>query len=85
MKIKKFSKKPDDFNDRTGAKAVICYPNNNLDDNLKILHKARENLEKINEVIVSPRDAKTFVVKEGNFFRIESIEGPQVGDLNLFQ
>ena len=85
MKIKKFSKKPDDLNDRIGGKSIICYPNDSLDDNLKVLHKARESLEKINEVIISPRDAKTFVVKEGNFFRIESIEGPQVGDLNLFQ
>ena len=85
MKIKKFSKKPDDLNDRIGAKPIICYPNDSLDDNLKILHKARESLEKINEVIIPPRDAKTFVVKEGNFFRIESIDGPQVGDLNLFQ
>ena len=68
MKIKKFSKKPDDLNDRIGAKPIICYPNDSLDDNLKILHKARESLEKINEVIIPPRDAKTFVVKEGNFF-----------------
>ena len=28
--------------------------------------------------------AKTFNVKSGNFFRIESVDGPQVGDLNLF-
>ena len=85
MKIKKFAKKPNDLNDRVGKKLIVCYPNDSLDDNLKILHKARENLEKINEVIVSPRDAKTFIVEKGNFFRIESIKGPQVGDLNLFQ
>jgi len=41
--------------------------------------------KKIDEVIIPPRDAKTFKVKFGNFFRIESVEGPQVGDLNLFQ
>ena len=29
--------------------------------------------------------SKIFEVKTGDFFRIESIEGPQVGDLNLFQ
>ena len=39
---------------------------------------------KKNEVIIPPRDAKTFEVKYGEFFRIESVEGPQVGDLNLF-
>ena len=46
MKIKKFSKKPDDLNNRVGAKPIICYPNNRLNDCLKILHKARENLKK---------------------------------------
>ena len=85
MKIKKFSGTPSDINDRVGAKPVICYPNKDLTNNLDILHKARKNLKKIDEVIVPPRDAKTFYVKSSNFFRIESVEGPQVGDLNIFQ
>ena len=85
MKIKKFSKKPKNLNERLGAKPIICYPNENLEnENLKLLHNARKYIEKINEVIIPPRDAKTFNVKSGNFFRIESVEGPQVGDLNLF-
>ncbi|PDH20961.1 MAG: hypothetical protein CNC05_02405 [Pelagibacterales bacterium MED-G42] len=86
MKIKKFSKKPLNIENRVGAKPVVCYPNSNLkDDNLDILLKARKYLVKNNEVTISPRDAKTFEVKRGEFFRIESVEGPQVGDLNLFQ
>ena len=85
MKIKKFSEKPADINSRVGAKPVICYPNDNINDNIGILHKARKYIKQIDEVIVPPRDAKTFNVNSGNFFRIESIEGPQVGDLNLFQ
>ena len=85
MKIKKFSKKPTNIKSRVGAKPVICYPNESINDNLKILHEARKYIKQIDEVIVPPRDAKTFQVKSGNFFRIESIEGPQVGDLNLFQ
>ena len=85
MKIKKFSGTPSDINERVGAKPVICYPNKDLTNNLDILHKARKNLKKIDEVIVPPRDAKTFYVKSSNFFRIESVEGPQVGDLNIFQ
>ena len=84
MKIKKFSKKPTDFKSRVGAKPVICYPNENINNNLKILHEARKHIKQIDEVIIPPRDAKTFNVKTGNFFRIESVEGPQVGDLNLF-
>lgn len=86
MKIKKFSKKPDNFNERIGAKPIVCYPNHNLEDkNLSILHNARKYLKKVNEILIPPRDAKTFDVKSGDFFRIESVDGPQVGDLNLFQ
>ena len=86
MKIKKFSIKPEDLDERLGAKPIICYPNKDLEDeNLNLLHNARKYIKKINEVIVPPRDAKIFKVKSGNFFRIESVEGPQVGDLNLFQ
>ena len=85
MKIKKFSKKPHDINDRIGAKPIICYSNNNIEEkNLDILHKARKVLVKKSEILIPPRDAKTFEVKEGEFFRIESVKGPQVGDLNLF-
>ncbi len=85
MKIKKFSNKPTDIKSRVGAEPVVCYPNDNINDNLQILHEARKYIKQIDEIIVPPRDAKTFKVKSGNFFRIESIEGPQVGDLNLFQ
>ncbi len=85
MKINKFSQKPKDIDERTGAKPVVCYPNESLDNNLKILHEARKQLKKKEEILVPPRDAKIFKVKSGNFFRIESVEGPQVGDLNLFQ
>ena len=86
MKIKKFSKKPDDSKKRISTNPIICYPNENLEnENLDILHKARKYLKKESEVLIPPRDAKTFKVKMGNFFRIESIDGPQVGDLNLFQ
>ena len=85
MKIKKFSNKPTDIKSRVGAEPVVCYPNDNINDNLQILHEARKHIKQIDEIIVPPRDAKTFKVKSGNFFRIESIEGPQVGDLNLFQ
>ena len=35
-------------------------------------------------VIAPPRDAATFTVKAGQFFRIRSVDGPQVGDLNLW-
>ena len=85
MKNKKFSEIPSDLKSRIGATPIVCYPNTNIEEkNLSILHSAREHLVKKDEVIIPPRDAKTFEVKFGEFFRIESVEGPQVGDLNLF-
>ena len=85
MKIKKFSEKPKDIDSRIGAKPIVCYPNTTIEDkNLSILHSAREHLIKKDEVIIPPRDAKTFEVPAGHFFRIISKEGPQVGDLNLW-
>ena len=48
------------------------------------LRQARETLTKIDEVVVPPREGATFSVPRGHFFRILSIDGPQVGDLNLW-
>ena len=45
---------------------------------------ARQGLTKIGEVIVQPRDGGAFEVPAGHLFRIVSIEGSQVGDLNLW-
>jgi uncharacterized protein YcgI (DUF1989 family) len=45
---------------------------------------ARHGAEKMFEVVVPPREAACFRVAAGQFFRISSIEGPQVGDLNLW-
>ena len=86
MKTKKYSIAPLDVKDRIMDKPIVCYPIDDLKEiNLPILHSARNRLKRISEIIVPPRDAKTFEVKKGQFFRIESIEGPQVGDLNIFQ
>ena len=41
-------------------------------------------MAKIGETIVPPREGRAFDVPAGHFFRIVSIEGPQVGDLNLW-
>ena len=45
---------------------------------------ARAELSKVAEVTVPPREATAFEVPAGHFFRIVSVEGPQVGDLNLW-
>jgi uncharacterized protein YcgI (DUF1989 family) len=41
-------------------------------------------MRQVEDIIVPPRDAHAFRVPVGNIFRIVSIEGPQVGDLNLW-
>ncbi len=41
-------------------------------------------MSKVAELTVPPREGKAFTVPAGQFFRIVSIEGPQVGDLNLW-
>lgn len=48
------------------------------------LARWRESLRVVETVVVPPRDAATFEVPAGHGFRISSIEGPQVGDLNLW-
>ena len=86
MKTKKFSTAPLDAKERMKVKPTICYPIDDIKEtNLSILHIARSNLKNVSEIIIPPRDAKTFEVKKGQFFRIESMKGPQVGDLNIFQ
>jgi len=67
------------------AKPIIAYPNDSLPPYDKAFYqRARQNMAKVDEVVISPRQAKTFNVPAGYFFRITSIDGPQVGDLNLW-
>jgi uncharacterized protein YcgI (DUF1989 family) len=76
---------PADAAERRSKKPVVVYPNGTLAaPDLARLGTARETLEKIDEVIVPPRDGRTFTVPRGHIFRVVSIEGPQVGDLNLW-
>lgn len=79
------SQAPADAAERRARKPVVVYPNGTLvPPDLTVLERARRTLEKIDEVIVPPRDGRAFSVPKGHFFRIVSIEGPQVGDLNLW-
>jgi uncharacterized protein YcgI (DUF1989 family) len=76
---------PSDAQARKEIEPVICYPINTLaPHDHEFYGNARKELELIDEVIVAPRDANTFHVPAGHFFRIVSIEGSQVGDLNLW-
>ncbi|QIE46483.1 DUF1989 domain-containing protein [Pseudohalocynthiibacter aestuariivivens] len=76
---------PTDAAARRAIAPVICYPNETLPvPDLPVYTQAREGAVKVGEVTVSPRDAACFRVEAGQFFRISSVEGPQVGDLNLW-
>jgi uncharacterized protein len=76
---------PIDAETRRRAKPVICYPVSSLPQpDMAALGRARERLTKVHELLVPPRDARAFEVPMGHFFRIVSVGGPQVGDLNLF-
>ncbi len=76
---------PDDAAARRAIKPVICYDVDTLPaPDMALYRQARSTLVKVAEVVVPPRDASCFSVKAGQFFRIRSIEGPQVGDLNLW-
>ncbi len=76
---------PKDARERRAVRPVICYPNKTLPEPpLALLKAARAGAKKVGEAIAAPREACTFEVQQGHFFRIMSMEGPQVGDLNLW-
>ncbi|SIQ07542.1 hypothetical protein SAMN05880582_101630 [Rhizobium sp. RU20A] len=76
---------PTDAAARRAVAPVVCYPVSTLPPApMAMLSAARETIEKIDAVVVPPREGRTFRVPRGHFFRIVSIEGPQVGDLNLW-
>mgnify|MGYP000008774197 CR=1 FL=1 len=76
---------PADAEQRRLAKPIVCYEVDSLPSfDKNIYQQAKQSMTKISEVIAPPRDGATFKVPAGHFFRIVSVEGPQVGDLNLW-
>lgn len=76
---------PKDAAERRAETPVICYPVDTLPaPDMALYRAARRSLTKVDEVVVPPRDASCFTVPAGCFFRITSVEGAQVGDLNLW-
>ena len=76
---------PKDAEARRAIPPVICYPTETLPQpDLALYRAARDDARKVSEVTVPARDAACFRASAGQFFRITSINGPQVGDLNLW-
>ncbi len=76
---------PDDADVRRKVRPVVCYPVEKLPPyDAEFYDSVRYGAEKTHELIIPLRDARAFKVPAGHLFRIVSIDGPQVGDLNLW-
>ena len=76
---------PGDADQRRSMPPTICYEVDGLPKfDMALYQSMREYMSKIDEVIIAPRDARCFKVPAGHFFRITCVDGPQVGDLNLW-
>jgi len=85
MPEEKSNRSPADAASRRAVAPIVCYEVDQLPpSNLALYQQAREGMNKVDEITVPPRDGATFEIPAGSFFRIVSIEGPQVGDLNLW-
>ncbi len=76
---------PVDAATRKAIAPVICYPVAGLPQpDLAPYLAARKGWSRVSELRVPAREARCFDVPAGHFLRITSVEGPQVGDLNLW-
>ena len=85
MKPAPLTETPADAEARRAVKPVICYPVETLPrPDLAAYRALRDSLELVDRVVIPPREAATWTVPQGYFCRLVCPEGPQVGDLNLF-
>lgn len=76
---------PQDADTRKAIKPVVCYPPETLPaPDLDRYAGWRAEAKKVDEITIQPRDAGCIEVPAGAFFRILSVEGAQVGDLNVW-
>ncbi|MEL6953994.1 MAG: DUF1989 domain-containing protein [Pseudomonadota bacterium] len=76
---------PSDAQKRRAIAPVICYPPETLPPlDPALVSAASGPLIKRHEVLVPPRDGRCFRVQAGQVFRVSSVEGAQVGDMNLW-
>ena len=76
---------PKDATARRAIEPVICYPVTDLPQpNLALYQRVATGAVVTDEATAQPREAACIEVPAGSFLRITSVEGAQVGDLNLF-
>jgi uncharacterized protein YcgI (DUF1989 family) len=76
---------PNDAEDRKDITPVICYPNNNLQNYDRVFYDSvKKDMKFVKKIIIPPRSAGTIEIPAGFIFRILSTDGPQVGDLNIW-
>lgn len=76
---------PNDAPARRAATPVICYPREALPPvDAPFYEAARDGMERIGSLSVPPRDARAWRVAAGDIVRVAITDGPQVGDLNLW-
>ncbi len=76
---------PADAEARRAIVPVVAYPTDALPAaDLAGYRAARDGWQRTGSVTAAPREAATFTVPAGHFFRILSVDGPQVGDLTLW-
>ncbi len=85
MAIPAQNSEPKDAAARRAVKPVTVYTLDKLPAyDQGFYENARNNMTLTDELTIPARDARVFNVPAGHLFRIVSIEGPQVGDLNLW-
>jgi len=76
---------PADAKQRREAPAVVCYDVASVPSRASTdIDAWRADLTVVETIVAKPRDAVCFEVPAGYGFRIRSVDGPQVGDLNLW-
>ena len=76
---------PADAAQRRAAPPVVTYPVDQLPPvDMEFHARARDGMTLVDTIVVPPRDGRSFHVPAGHYFRILATDGPQVGDLNLW-
>ena len=85
MAIPAQNPEPTDAAARRAVKPVTVYTLDRLPAyDQEFYETIRRDMTLVDELTVPPRDARAFDVPAGHLFRIINTEGPQVGDLNLW-